>query len=1097
MLKIDKTNCFCPPPNNQNVKIIELPVQHHTIKKHDNENKIIELKKNQNEYLYFVLKKKKKALPPSLHNKEILKKEESINGVTVKKLFDYSCAEESHKINISTILNQIGKTLEKPVTQMVLQSNIYYHYDILHLGCPSAEDQENIKKITDIIDNILSVSIQMLPGGKQITVLQNIIAPLLIAASKDLDGNGINVDLFSQVNQNSLFFFQDITRSLTINDYYKVENPVVNIENQAASGQQEINNNESIILDKNERLGIQIDDVFYDLHHDASGKPYILENGEVSLVGYHKSFKKWLKLYAGEETIYSSYNIENINSYGISLAEMGQIEVDETINSEYVRGLVTGSEFSQYIFTCGKLIEIQSAIVDGEEVITTASTALQKKIILKNRFDWFFEDESAKISESLKSFVSEELDGEEITDDNLFTMIKYNGVSYNSEGKAYLKIQNKYYRMYPEAADYNTYFMYTKYDEEINIINRAPWFTFKWSTVIPIGIDTEVCGIVNSLSTNEYKISIDGDAYDFLLLHGKTEDFNKNNLREVFKGIYQDTHKNNHILVIKNIGFTVSKYIAADNYIFIKSLSDVYKNIKLYVLDNLIIRVRAREIDENYIKIKNCEFKRDLTDEICLPIFISERLKIKLDNVVKKSSRIHISDDGIVHDDHIPGCFKKNNQLYFYHDGFLFKAAYSDVSIHNEDPRQRIVDLFIDTFTKSKKHIASFIVERKDNRIELKEPSIFVAEKTGITPESYEHFLKNNKYYNIPNFMKLENVINEVNEHGSLKIIDPISKKFNPISEEFINYMCRTNFFPTIDNPDFTILNINHITDNAPFYFRASKVQVLSSLRHASHILSIAMKELSRLTENAEFYIKSILRTERPHIAKEFASQLHKKLKIIRRNLNRENINLVSIDRVAMLGKNTGSYVFYAALSTELRNKGTFAFALTDDSKRIYISIDKLYFVDPDHPDHSLRKLPAMNMVDTLIHETSHIDRLTTDIFYLKRDQQGNIYPILDEVDRFLEHIEESQSKSLHEILKMNNEYINNVNIYKNWKDKILNDKKTLAYFSSHDTGILANYYLHNADFITKIVTDLYKNSFVDQQQNSFLEKITHKLHFG
>ena len=118
-------------------------------------------------------------------------------------------------------------------------------------------------------------------------------------------------------------------------------------------------------------------------------------------------------------------------------------------------------------------------------------------------------------------------------------------------------------------------------------------------------------------------------------------------------------------------------------------------------------------------------------------------------------------------------------------------------------------------------------------------------------------------------------------------------------------------------------------------------------------------------SENAAFYIKTILRTERPSIVKEFASQLHKKLKLIRNNLDRKNIKLVSINRMPLSEGDAESYFFHAVLNEELRRKGVFAFVINDDSKKIYISIDKLYFIDHDHPDVSLRESAAMDMVDT------------------------------------------------------------------------------------------------------------------------------------
>lgn len=743
--------------------------------------------------------------------------------------------------------------------------------------------------------------------------------------------------------------------------------------------------------------------------------------------------------------------------------------------------------------TCGKLIKINVNNLLDDEIFTTASETLPKKTISKNRIDWFFEKDSTTISESLISFINENIEGEELTHKNLFTTIKNDGFAYNSAKNKYLKNQNIYYPVYQNNDEHNSFFMLTKYDEKVFIENSKSRseFSFKWSTALPIGVNTEACGIKRLFSNNELKTRIEKDAYEFLLLHGVMQDIDDENLREVFKGVYEDKN-NENLFIVNNNAFTVSEYDEINNYIVIKS--NTLDDIRLYVLNDLIVRVRAREIKEKYIKIKKCEFKRDLTGETCLPVMISERLKLKLDVIAKKSANIKINDADVVQYEQIPGGFKKDNKLYFYHDGFMFKAEVSYLVYPGIDPQTKIVDLFIKTFFKTKKHITSFVVDIKNDRIELKEPSLFLAEKTGIEPEEYEFYFKNNKYYAMPNFLELNSLVNEVNKHGSLQIIDPISKPFQTLDAEKILDLCHMNFFPSINEPDFTILSLDYITDNDPFYFRSSKVTVLSHLRQAKHILNIASEELEKLTENAEIYIKSMLKTERHDIAKEFATHLHNKLKIVNSNLNRNNIKLVSINRVPISDGDHKFYLFHAALDEELRRQGTFAFTVADNTKKIYISIDKLHFIDPEHPDISLRNPPAIDITDLLIHEATHIDNLTTDLFYLQRDNQGQMLPILDEVDNFLANIKKAPPSTLNKIIQVNKNYLNKVKIYAPWRDKILTDDVSFLYFSSSDLGVLANYYLHNADFMTKIVRDIYQNSFVDRSQFSYLEKLGQRI---
>lgn len=1079
IINVGKVGCFCPPPDNKQVIITSPYAQHHT-------------KQNSHRHNYIIVNRQKRPeFIPNISKTRSRNEDISTDDITIKKLYDYSCAEESQKTTFSSILKHIGETLAKPITNMSYQLNIYYNYEVLHCGCPSKEDQENLERVTQSIDYIMSNIIQLLPGSKSIAILQNIVSPLLIAASEDIDRKGINAGLFNEAQQNLNFMFQDIIRSSSIKSYSDLSNPGKAIEKL---DKKEIS--ESVVSYEDKRLGIWLDERFYDLYHTPDGIPYILENGDTTSVSYDKILQKWQKLQDGEEVIYSADNIKNINRYGIPFKELRESIINDKIEDpDQTEELIYDKEHTQYILTCGKLIAVKIHFVRGDKIFTTASDTLPVKIISRNRFDWFFEQESTRTSGSLTSFIHENMKGETLTKDNLFTNINDDGLSYNPDGKVYLKQKDLYYPAFFHDVEKDWILIRTKYDEEVVLSRDASGFSFKYTTPMPIGVDHEVCGERRLFLNDKDKTLIDKDAYNFLLSHGITQGFDDENIHEVFGGIYTD-NLNHHMFMVNDKAFSVSKYSAEDGSIFIKS--NTGSDIELYLYNNLIIRKRDRLINEEYTKITKCAFKRDLTDEACSPIFMSEKLKYKLDEFVKKSSPVKINEAGVIQSPDIPGCFIKDNKLYFYHDGFMFKAKVSPFNHQGIDVNVKKVNLFYTTLMRREMIIASFVVDRKTNRIELKEPSMYLAEKTGIEPGEYEFYLKNTKYYAMPNFLTLEHAVNEVNKQGSLQIIDPISKLHPRISDEEIIKMCKRQFFFTLDEPDFTILSLDHVTDDDPLYFIQSKVLTLSNLSQSKHILNIAMEEVDKFTENVEFYLKTILMTKRTDIAKAFASQLHKKLKIVQRNLDLKNIKLVSINRLSSLIHNREDFIlFHAGLNEELRQQGTVAFAVLDDTKKIYISVDKLNFIDPEHPDPSMHERPAVDIAETLIHEATHLDGLTTDIYYLDRDGQGKMAPILDEVDFFLKNIQYSSITNLKEIIKINKAYLDKVKIYHNWKDRILSDDFTFQYFSSCETGLLANYYLHNADFMTKIIVDLFQNAFVDRPQLSFLERIGQRVHWG
>lgn len=278
ILNVGKTNCFCPPPYNKNVTIVEPAIKNRTTKKTKNNIK--------NEHINIIgNKSKKSSFIPNTSRIKPEGEEGKIDDITIKRLYDYSCIEESQKTNFSSALKIIGETLANPVEKMSQQVNIYHNYEILHFGCPSVQDQERISNITKAIDSVMNNVIQLLPGSKSIMILQNIIAPLLIAESEEIDGEEINIDLINQAHQNLMFVFQDTVRSQSIDSYINTNNPALALKND------ETEHDKCIVTYKDKAFSILLDENLYELHHHQEGTPFILENGHHSLVSYNKSLK--------------------------------------------------------------------------------------------------------------------------------------------------------------------------------------------------------------------------------------------------------------------------------------------------------------------------------------------------------------------------------------------------------------------------------------------------------------------------------------------------------------------------------------------------------------------------------------------------------------------------------------------------------------------------------------------------------------------------------------------------------------------------------------------------------------------------------------
>lgn len=113
-----------------------------------------------------------------------------IDNVTVVRLYDFSCINSDDKDNFANILRKISLSLSKPVTQLTIESMNIDSWRKGH-GCPDENDIKKVSKITEIIDEVISQIIGILPYGRSLAVTQAIIAPLLERASDDLQQRAV------------------------------------------------------------------------------------------------------------------------------------------------------------------------------------------------------------------------------------------------------------------------------------------------------------------------------------------------------------------------------------------------------------------------------------------------------------------------------------------------------------------------------------------------------------------------------------------------------------------------------------------------------------------------------------------------------------------------------------------------------------------------------------------------------------------------------------------------------------------------------------------------------------------------------------------
>ena len=267
---------------------------------------------------------------------------------------------------------------------------------------------------------------------------------------------------------------------------------------------------------------------------------------------------------------------------------------------------------------------------------------------------------------------------------------------------------------------------------------------------------------------------------------------------------------------------------------------------------------------------------------------------------------------------------------------------------------------------------------------------------------------------------------------------------------------------------------ITNIDDEQPFYIRAGKIKIRNHVTHINEeVIPTVLKGLNDISVDYINYFSAIFKTSNIDFIVNFATHLSVRIKEIKAALDPARINVCALYKKQIGEANI--YQHKAILTPLERRSGVIAFAIRDSSRQIYINTDKLYFVDPTHPDRTLREYPWTDLTTTLIHEASHIGTMTSDLVYFSREE-GTIIPILDSIDELNDYISNNDLASPQTFSKLSERYFQTNPVYKALSDKII-APHNLAYIASNDPAYLANILLYNADSIALITRDLHKIS--------------------
>lgn len=1006
--------------------------------------------------------------------------------VKIERLFDFSCVDERENISWADIVRQVGKTLASPVRTLGDESLIIYYHNTLGKGCPTNQTTERVDQINGKIDSLTTQILTLLPGSQVIAVAQLIVAPALQVLADDMSGKPINLQNIAGVNQQLMFMIRQTIPTLSGTEMVSL---------YETSGQQKGKKGVAIgepvrrFILKDKKLAVEIKGKAYSYHRRKTGESYINEGDNTRTIAYNKSRFQWEVISKEKELIYSPHNINYSKAFGIPVNKFIKnrdvlMQADNE-NTDIISFNRKGGKLSEYVLIRGYLVPVeQYDIFDSTTSVAISPKKKERSILLPTEYGWVFEEESTLVDENLDVLLGSNGNGKKITHDHLFSNIMTDGFSYDHEGKFYLKYKQKYYEAYQPFS--NIYNLVNR--PESLFVKENGIFKLRSSPDIIFGYRNLGVGFPALEPVSERPLNIEEDAYDFLCAHG--ERVNTTPVKKIGPGVYVDK-KGKIIFTVNNKHFSVADYsrgnLAIDNAINPSSEN----SIGLFLSRDIYLRERETVKDDilNYIELDHCEVKR--SPEIasrCTPLVITDSLdallqhNIELGHVSKKT----ILDTKLVQYKmpEFPGLFvnSEQNKYYYLYNGHFFRAEIVSSDSKANASSRAMLRIFTkgDVFRREK-DIATIIFDEKNGRVELKTQTDFLAERLGMRRGVISNYLSNRVYNNIAGLDTIRNIVDQVLMSKQFIISNPREKYIPFIDSESVKDLIGRHFYSSrimYSKNTVELSEITKLTDSHPLYLRGAKVNVENAVNHLNReVIPIVIKELSSFSQNCEDYLRIVMNTDNVEFLRSFALTLKKYLVKTQSALKLSKIHIASLVKEPLTDHMLpGDEIVHhrPVLTEDERNFGTLAFALLDRSGRIFINADKLYFVDPTHPDKTMRQIPVLSLSSTLLHEASHVGMMTSDIVYFPLED-GDFIPILDAKDDMIEKIRTGKVVEKSDFKELNKQYFSRISLYRGRMEHLM-EPENLAYLASHDPGYLGHLLLNTADGIALLTRDIYQN---------------------
>ncbi|XTZ38858.1 hypothetical protein ACQYRI_02030 [Salmonella enterica] len=1076
IIKVGNELCFCPPPQGlkDEYDILYLPGQiiQNTTSTLAPTQPPHALPKGADGFQV-----SKRNIPPG-HNK-ITTVAPPKDDVKIVKLFDFSCFEVRENMDAADWLDTIGATFQKPITKMAEEAAVLNAH-IKGEACPSAQDTEQLQKITGAIDYALSSILTLLPHSKPLAIVQCIIGPALQLAANDLRGKPVDLQLWQGLNGNIINIFKPAAPTFTATEQASLYGKTNN-KGWDYKPDPEIFSRRFIFKDGKKYIKIYQD--LYEFHETSDGIPFIIDEDErYRFVQFENETYSWILVDDSVDYNYSAEQKENRDLYTLpdeKFAQFSNIDVDA---EDVVTLKIPNKPDIKGVFIDGHFIPIRLGIHKEQLLAATHYLAHpEQRVLYYTPVGWQFETSSATMDQYLRLLLESQDKGEPfLWQDDLKTVIGNEGFSYDTKDNTFIKKDYKYYKV---KSTFNKQTATTTHEVEgyaqALVAYENGMLRLKSEENMLFPLRNDYIPVQNEWG---HYFRIETQARQYLRQYAMTS--GSGPARWLYSGLFLN-EDNDVIFIIYGLNYQVRSY--GERYVYIKGNADIghADDIALWLDGDTYIRVRDEKYKEvnEYLQYSNCRIARAPgQSESCLPVMVEKKLHQRL---IKYSERNAARNNFISSADlietsvgELPFLFhdERGKRFYFHYNEVYFDAtiiASSDEANPTGLPVLRISGL--GDFFNSKNPISDIVMDEKEGHYEVKEVATFIAEKLNIDKQVATVYVENRPMRSEPEISELETFVSEVQASGESYVEtnrEPIISEVHTLANEWNEV--KAALFPrrVIDDNEYIIkiFRLDSPTHTMEAYERVPAFQIKKQFNYINEQIFSTVIDAIRYDSPAwndiKNYFMEVFGNQNDDFINDVAIAMRKLLQQVKNEFTLDKFFLATVHSHK---DNPGSNEHMESLLTAQEQVvGNVAFMPDSYEGRVYINLDKANYVGDG------QYYPATDLNSVIMILASHMHGLTSN--FVDIDQIAGVFvPIKKAISNMVTKIEHQQltSGQLANLKEVSRNYLKKVYPY-NKKTENLLDTKKMTYMIKNDPAYRAHLLLNSANFLTLLTQDIY-----------------------